>query len=178
MPRGRPKGSGNKTKAVPVQYDFCGETVEDLANELISNYHPHLANCGIAYLFKNKGITLKGMPAVATAEKCSPKVHALCDKHFVVTICYEDWNNCTDQQKKAILDHELSHCWITEAEDTGDTMYKILPHDFEDFGEIIRRYGAYSHSIEKLKHVMDSIDHADSTSLDVSSDESDEDLLD
>lgn len=159
MPRGRPKGSGKQVKAVPVQYDPCGETVLELARELISKYHPHLAQCDandeIAYLFKNKGITVKGKSAIATAEKCSPKVYALSGKRFVITICYEDWQNCTDILRRAALDHELFHLWLEEDEKTGETKYKILNHDLEEFGEIVRRYGVISHALAKFKTALE-----------------------
>lgn len=177
MPRGRPKGSGKQVKAVPVQYDPCGEIVEDMAKELIPKYHSHLVNCEIAYLFKNKGITVRGRSAAATAEKCSPKVKALCNYDFLITICFEDWNNLSDAQKWAVLDHELEHCWVEE-DDSGETKCKILPHDFEDFGSILQRHGLYSHTAVKLKHVMDTVpgDHGE---IDIDSPEdSEEDLLD
>lgn len=158
MSRGRPKGSKNgmQTQAVPLQYDPAGEPVEKLATDLIRQYHSHLVNAKIAYLYRNKDMTVKGKKAIATAEKCGPKTRALSNFDFIITIVYEQWNLLSDQQKYAIMDHELCHCWVEDDEKTGETRFKILPHDFEDFGDVLKRHGLYSEPAVALGRAMSS----------------------
>lgn len=141
-------------KAAPVQYDHA-ETVEELAKELIAEYHPHLASARIAYLFKNREMKSRGRTIVATSEKVSAKNHALCGYNFLITVSYPTWNDLEDAAKRAALDHELEHCWVEDDDKTGETKYKILPHDVEEFGSVIRRHGLYSTDLVRLGSVVE-----------------------
>jgi hypothetical protein len=135
-----------QAKSVPIQFDPA-EGVGELAKDLITNYHTHLAGVRIAYLYKNKQMKKGGRIIFATAEKCSTKVKALCTASggeafdFAIIINHQEWVNLTDMQRKAVLDHELLHCTVEEDEKTGETKYGIVPHDIEDFSAILQRYG-------------------------------------
>lgn len=143
----------NESREAPTQYDKA-ETVEELANRLIAKYHSHLASCKIAYLYKNKDMKAKGKVKVATAEKCSPKVKALTDYDFLIVVSYAAYNSLTDKQKRAVIDHELEHCWVEEDEETSELKFSILSHDVEEFGSIIRRHGLYFSDLEKLGRIV------------------------
>jgi predicted metallopeptidase len=149
-------GKGKQTKAVPTQYDWA-ETVEELAKELIPKHHSHLVNCKIAYLYKNKEMKSKGRKVVATAEKISAKNHKLSGYHFLITVAYPTYNELSDAQKRAIIDHELEHCFVEDDEQTGEPKYKLLPHDVEEFGSIIMRHGLYTTSLVKLGRVVGNV---------------------
>lgn len=157
MPRGRPKGSGKgmQTKAVPVQYDLCGEPVQDLAKNLISKYHSHLVNANIAFLWKNKEITQKGKNIGATAEKASAKLKALSGHDFVITISYPTWQKLSDTAHLALLDHELSHCFLDDDDETGETKYSILSHDTEMFNSEVERWGLWRTELVKTAASME-----------------------
>ena len=141
-----------QAQAVPTSYDKA-ETVEELANRLIAKYHPHLANVKIAYLYKNKDMTSNGKTRIASAEKLSPKVKALADFDFLIVISYPAYNALGDKQKRAVIDHELEHCWVEDS-DSGDTLLRILPHDVEEFGAIIQRHGLYFSDLERLGRIV------------------------
>ena len=149
MPRGRPK-------KVPIQYDHA-ESVEKIAKDLIRNYHSYLATQSIAYLFKNREMFSKGRCVLATAEKTSAKVKALSEPagyDFVIIVSYPTWLNLTSKQRSAVVDHELTHCFVEENDDTGEATTKILPHDVDEFEEIIRRHGLYKKDLERLGRVI------------------------
>jgi hypothetical protein len=88
-----------------------------------------------------------GRTIFATAEKCNTKVKALCTASggeafdFAIIINYQEWNNLTDDQRKAVLDHELCHCKVEEDEKTGETKYVIVPHDLSEFALVLDRWG-------------------------------------
>ena len=68
----------------------------------------------------------------------------------MITVWKQTWKSeLTDEQKTALVDHELSHCWAV-ADDYGHVKIKILPHDCEEFFEIARRYGAWSPDVQSL----------------------------
>lgn len=140
----RPKNS--ETVSVPVQFDYA-ETVEELAKGLITQYHPHLIHASIAYIYKNKPMKSKGRIVFATAQRCGQLLKDLLKisggkvYDFIITVNYEEWGKLTDEQKRAVIDHELCHCWVEENENTGDLKFSILPHSLQEFGAVVDRYG-------------------------------------
>jgi len=135
-----------QTKSIPLSFDKS-EAAEEMAKPLIANYHTHLVNCRIAYLYRNKPMNEGGRTVFAKAKKCSTEVKSLCEASggeaydFYIIINYEVWNTLSDTQQRAVLDHELCHCWVEDDEKTGEPKYKILPHGLSEFSEILDRYG-------------------------------------
>ena len=148
------KNKGKSVQSVPVQFDPA-EDVEKIAKKLIPKYHSHLASCSIAYLFKNKPMKSRGREVCATAEKVSKKNHALCGYHFIITVAYPTWKDLSEDVKRAVVDHELEHCFVEDDEKTGEPKYSILPHDVEEFGSIIRRHGLYTTNLVRIGHVVE-----------------------
>lgn len=150
-----------QVKNAPLQFDPA-ESVEAIAKKLIPQYHTHLVNAKIAYLFKNKPTTKGGKLVLATAKKCSKEEQALCNYHnpegenhfdFIITVFYKAWSEMSDAQKFALVDHELSHCLVDEEPDedgNAETQYKIISHDFEEFYAVIERHGDCFKSIHSL----------------------------
>ena len=151
--RGRPKGSGKQIKQIPTQFDHS-DTLKEMAKELIAQHHPHLVNAEIAYLFKNKEIKSGGKTVIGTAKKYSKEVKAISGFDFGIVISYPSFQELTDKQKYAVLDHELTHCLISEDEQ-GETTYSILRHDVEEFLSIIDRHSLYLEDLKALGRVME-----------------------
>jgi hypothetical protein len=124
-----------------IQFVECGDSVYNVMAELINEYHSDLRNCKIKCLFYDKPRKRSGKVILATAEAVSPKFNYLTGIDFIISVYVEAWGIMVDQEKKALLDHELTHCFIGENKD-GEPVYTILPHDVEDFRVIIERYGA------------------------------------
>lgn len=137
-----------QVKQMPTQFDRA-DSVEEIAQDLISKYHSHLVNAKIAYLFKNKSIKRGGKEVIATSEKCGPKVKALAEYDFIITVAYPTYNDLTDKQKIAVIDHELEHCFVDEGPD-GSPKFKIVTHDVEEFNCIIRRHGLWKSDLVKV----------------------------
>ena len=135
-----------KQVAIPLQFDEA-ITVAELAKPIIAQYHTHLINARIGYIYKNKPMKKCGRTIFATVEKCSVKAKALCNisggeaYDFVIVINYKDWNALTDEQRVAVLDHELCHCKIEEDEDTSEAKFVLEPHDISEFSGVLDRRG-------------------------------------
>lgn len=155
MPKKNPKAKST-IKAVPVQFDPA-EEVEKLAKRLIPKHHTHLVNAKIAYLFKNKEMKSKGKIVVATAKKVSKEMTTLSGYNFLITVAYPTWRDLSDDQKLAIVDHELEHCLVDEDAKTGETKYLIIPHDVEEFSSIIRRHGLYTTDLVRIGMVIEDV---------------------
>ena len=147
------KNSGKSTKAVPTQYDPA-EEVEKIASKLIAKHHTHLASCNIAYLFVNREMKKSGRVVVATAEKISKKQKALSKFDFLITVGFPTWQELSEPIRLAVVDHELSHCWVEDDEKTGETKYRTLPHEVEEFTGVLRRHGLYTVDLVKLGNVV------------------------
>lgn len=174
---GRKKGSGKQVKAIPTQFDLA-ERVEEIARELIPKYHPHLVNADIRYLYVNKDIKRKGKTVIGYMEKVSKKVSAISDgAEFVMVISYESFQNLTEKQRVAIVDHELTHAMVDDT-DSGEKKLIIIPHDVEEFFCVIERNNLYMSDLKTLGRVITNKTSGKDT-FDVSDDgETDEDLLD
>lgn len=124
-----------------IQFVECDDGVYNVMVELINEYHSSLLNCKIKCLFYDKPRKRSGKTILATAEAVSAKYSYLTGLNFIISVYDEAWEVMVDQEKRALLDHELNHCFIGEDKD-GEPVYKIIPHDVEDFRVIIDRYGA------------------------------------
>lgn len=61
-----------------------------------------------------------------------------CD--FTITVFEPNVEGFSDEQLKVLIFHELKHIGI-EKRDDGTEKYSIVPHDLEDFREVIDRFG-------------------------------------
>lgn len=129
-----------------VSFRECGEGVYTLMFELMNEYHLNLRNAKIKCLFYDKPRKHGGKVILGTAEVVSPKFNYLTDIDFIISIYEGAWDIMAEQEKKALLDHELSHCFVGE-DKQGNTVYKTIPHDFEEFKDIIERYGLWQDNI-------------------------------
>jgi predicted metallopeptidase len=150
------KKKQNQPQAIPIQFDPA-EEVEKIAKRLIPKYHSHLVNSKIAYLFKNKEMKSKGRLIVATAKKISKEMTTLSGYNFLIVVSYPTFRDLNDDQKLAVIDHELEHCFVDEDPKTGDPVYSILPHDVEEFSSIIRRHGLYTTDLVKVGMVIEDV---------------------
>jgi len=147
------KNKGKSVKAAPLQFDPA-EEVENIAKKLIPKYHSYLANARIAYLFKNRKVKSKGREVVATAKLIGKDMRALTGYHFLITTAYPTWQELSDKQKLAVIDHELEHCFVEDDEKTGDPKYSLLPHDVEEFGSVIKRHGLYTTDLARMGRLV------------------------
>lgn len=59
---------------------------------------------------------------------------------FVITIYETYWRRMRDETKRAVIDHELKHCGAS-LDKWGDVKLWIVPHDVEEFSDIVERHG-------------------------------------
>lgn len=107
--------------------------VERIAEQLIDEHHHH---------------KVSGLPAhlVHLVRKDEPPEEV---DFFVIEIAANTWRTLTDEQKVALVDHELCHC-ITEIPETVDKDRKLVirGHDLEEFAAVVRQHGLWRPDIE------------------------------
>lgn len=140
-----------------LEFSYAAE-VEEIARELIPEIHSHLVNTQIEYVFRSQATKKNGKPVLGKARVIGGLDAYLAKapdgaKFFVVEIAADFWKGLKPEQQKALVDHELAHCWVNE--DTGKL--QILPHDLEEFADIVRRHGLVG---EDIRHFSKAIQMA------------------
>lgn len=130
-----------------------GEDEIALCEELIAAYHAdRLDNAQILLLFRPECPTSNGRTVLAQAslfpEKFKPILPPGVSYHFMIWLGMDRWYGFEPQEKRAIMDHELCHCWM----DYGTP--KIRAHDIEEFACIIERHGAWYPGLKRVQEAF------------------------
>ena len=123
-----------------------------IGQELIPQYHSHLAEATIIYVFVEK-MKDKGKVALAKLKPASAMEDYLGTVDFVMEINDETWKNLTPDQRTALVDHELCH-GVSDVNDEGGITYGTKGHDVEEFFAIIERRGLWAPDLETFAAVM------------------------
>lgn len=148
--------------------------VERIANELIPKHHDHLAAVEIRYLFvdppaKSKGSVVWGKASIVTGrEAYLLALHHFSDDTryvardgadyamFVIEIAELIWDHLEDQGRRALVDHELSHCWAGE-NDKGEFKLSTRGHDVEEFHAVVERHGMWRKEIKDFADTVEQL---------------------
>jgi len=121
------------------------DSIMTTIRDLIAKYHPDLAICDdeIAVIFKEKAGTV-GDAVVAGKSAKAPKILGILgdiDYKFVITLGADVWQQLTDPQRVALLDHHLCACRAEENPQTGMIRFYIALPDVAFFKDEIERHG-------------------------------------
>jgi hypothetical protein len=133
---------------MPKIYELS-ESVEQVANSLIPNYHPDLATVKIAYLVCDTESKRNGKPVLGTTRKLSAEMKVLSsgDYDFVITVPLPIWNDMPNERRAAMLDSLLERISAEENQETGDVSLKVRQPDVQEFTSILQRHGAWNESL-------------------------------
>ena len=139
--------TGNGVMELSAEFTAVLSTEEpiNIARELIGTYHRHLAGAQIAYLWRIGKWMKKGVIELGKATKLSGHNKLLAGYDLALIINKDRWPTLTEPQKRALVDHELSH--VIRSENGG---YAIRGHDVEDFISIVERHGFWSRGLDEM----------------------------
>lgn len=129
--------------------------IYEMCDELIAKFHSHLLDARIALVWRSGWKPNKdGRLVLGKCRKNSEIDFKLMDFDFVILLNKEAWEKLQDNQRRALLDHELCHAGVEEDEDglviedkDGRSKWRIRKHDLEEFREIVERHGMYQEDI-------------------------------
>lgn len=133
---------------------FESEELKSLADDLIGRWPElgHLTDYEIRVLWKAEGGGSKGRVLFGKCTKPSglSRYFALCD--WVIWLAADNCRGARfdDGQVEALLYHELKHCVLVGK----DSKPGVVGHEFEVFGDEIRRYGFWNDGRKALGHVV------------------------
>lgn len=130
-----------------------------LAAPLIEAYHDHLIGYPLRFAWRSKAKKRRDTVTLGTAEIVRGRFAQFVMTEaemamegqdegpamFWIEIAEDKWEELSDSQRLALLDHELLHCDVAETED-GWKM-ALRDHDVEEFNEIVRRHGLWKPSL-------------------------------
>lgn len=117
-----------------MRSDYYTKLGENVRKKLF----PELQGAGIVYLESDRAKQKNGKAIYAECKKVSKQYEWCADGAKYMIVYYApNISYMTEAQLEILTEHELMH--VGYAED----FCKIIPHDFEEFAEIIRKYGAY-----------------------------------
>lgn len=116
------------------------EVMERMAEEVMSENPEKFralteSDIRIRYLVCDKGKTANGKIIYGECSKQPEKQTVLSECDFVITF-YADGAVLPPDKMKILMEHELMHAGVKE---DGSTY--IIPHDIEDFADILEKYG-------------------------------------
>lgn len=142
-----------KAEKIPLLFD-SHELSEQMATELIREYHPHLATARIQYICRNKATKKAGKPVPGRVFKMAPMYQHLTNCDFVMEIALECWNDLSPNQRVALVDHLLYHFQGEEKEETGDMVWKLVRPEIQEFPEVAERRGQWHEGLVELEKCL------------------------
>ena len=143
-------------KAKDNKYWPADEAREIATKDIIPKFHEELAEADIAYLFVTD-IKAKGKVCFAKMKKASEVERNFGDVDYVMIVNRVEWKGFSDDQRRALVDHELCHCLVETGED-GELKFKIRGHDLEEFKEIVERHGMWQPDIEAFASAVQQLE--------------------
>jgi len=141
---------------MPKTYDHA-ESVEAIATRILPTYHTELATARIGYIFVDTASKKNGKPVLGKARKVSGALEFLLEKDFLVEVALDQWNDLSEAQRLALVDHLLECCTGEDPDDGGEYKWKMREPDVREFTTILRRHGAWTNELADLLNVAQQI---------------------
>jgi predicted metallopeptidase len=124
-------------RKVNEEYAVIGRSL--IENEEVLEYIKD-SEATIIYLSSEQAKTQNGKIIFAQCEKVAEKYKWGIPCDFTITVFEPNCEDLTPDQLRILIFHELLHIGI-DFNSSGQEVFKINPHDLEDFKYIIDRFG-------------------------------------
>jgi hypothetical protein len=155
-----------RSKPKRVNYELIprdsviGDPMYALLDWLVAEHHDELQHARIALAWHLAWKPdVDGRVCLGKCKKASDLDRELAAFDFVILLRRAFWRDerVSDQQRRALLDHELCHAALKYddagepvEDERGRLVYRIRKHDLEEFTCIVARYGCYLADIERF----------------------------
>lgn len=140
--------------------------VRVIAQELIREHHTHLHTAEMLYVFTKQRRKRCGRIRVGSAARMNAVQRFLASgldsvergPDFMILVDSNEWSNLKAGQRKALVDHELSHCalFVKDVEEEGPPKWRRFDAEFDAYDEAKYEYrwGLRGHDIEEFAGVL------------------------
>ncbi len=147
-------------------YTVCSGAVAQRAERLIELYHSEVKEAGVtidflfAYNENGNAVELHGYPALAVCKVINLKDRVKGCADVEITIDGKHFGEMSEEQKNALLDHELKHIVVMRdkdgdiaTDDHGRPVIEMRKHDYQMgwFTEIAERHGLNSPEVTQAR---------------------------
>lgn len=140
--------------------------IDRIAPGIIGEFHAHLLDCRVLYLFTTKESHSRGKLVWAKTSKLTDKERWFSSYldgedvrqyDFLIMFDVTAWMEHADdpEWQVALVDHELCHI-VEKADEDGELMgeFVLAPHDVEEFTAIVQRRGLWEASLKAMGYVI------------------------
>lgn len=146
----------------PGSRDLDERDVVGLVRWLRANVHQRLREARVALAWRDGWRPdPDGRVVLAQARRVGPLDRLLHGYDFAVEINRTMWLEAAWPHRRAVMDHELTHCaaFTDEAgaysrDESGKIRWRIRGHDVEEFVEVVERNGIYKGDLERLAGII------------------------
>lgn len=145
---------------MPKKYTSAPE-IKQIAAHLIEIFKPELEAFEIRYIWASENPRKDGRECVGLARKITGLNAHLAgwdEGFFVLETGIEAFNSLDENGKIAYVLHELNHFGITD-----DGNLWIVPHDIEEFNQVVEVFGSYNLDLMLFRQAMERGDSDSST---------------
>lgn len=159
---------------MPTIYTKADDEAVDLIKSVMKKHHKKLHEAGVTIdaVFacaetdedgnpKGNPVKLAGYVCAATIQRANLKQRALGHADAIITIDGDQWNDFSNEEREALIDHELTHMvpqWedgklVTD--DLGRPKLKTRLHDWQlgGFAEVVERHGQAALECQMIRRV-------------------------
>lgn len=120
--------------------------------------HKPLRDVRIDYVFRPEATRSKGKLVLGKARLVQGLNAFLAseganDPFFVVEIAKNTWDRLTEEQRRALVDHELMHFVVDEDAD-GQPKLSMRGHDLEEFADVVKRHGFWRSEVASFSSTV------------------------
>src|SRR5213075_2971413 len=135
---------------MPGAFYMPAPSVAAIGRKIITSFHPHLRGTRVEFVFRSQAQKVGGKMRLGSAKKMTGAEALLSTPdvldddaatsegldYFLVTIAHDLWQHLDDDQRVALVDHELCHCEI-ETDEDGEPQLSLKAHDVEEFAAVV-----------------------------------------
>ena len=125
-------------------YEIAPDEIGEIADELIHEFHRDLNQVRIVYLVSDDSITVGGNTTRFGVRKVPSWMSDFVDYDVAVWIESGIWDQRSDNEKRALIDHCLSQFYLSES---GVSIGKP---PVQEFPEVARRWGPWNNLLKSL----------------------------
>jgi hypothetical protein len=160
-------------RAKPVAYELIeaagdvGKPMYELLTSIVATHHEDElgrthARIALAWALNWK-TDVDGRLVLGRCKKASDLDRELAPFDFVILLNRWFWQDVrvTDDQRRALLDHELMHAAVAyderggvKRDERGRVVFRTRKHDLEEFSDIVSRHGVWKRDIEAFAHAL------------------------
>ena len=126
-----------ETRTLSDRYAQLGQALVDTEPSLARVRESHAT---IVYLASDAATASRGRAVLGQCERVPDRWKWAVPADFCITVFEPNVAGMTDDQLSVLILHELLHVGVFENKD-GDEVYRTVPHDLEDFREVVERFG-------------------------------------